>query len=658
MMKPNKHVILSSVKKLLTLVFAVVLTFSSFGLNKVNAESSNGRVIDVGTTLPGDYDFQNLTLIDRDGLKTYAGSYSSMTEEDGTPMGLGTIYTAKYSVNYYGIPLTVETSATLLTDLPSRSYSDPKKYANVYIEGTEPKETWEIDKRGLLSVAWEGVSDARTRWDIKIYDNDNVSYLKYFLFGFIDPDESNYQFDSAGRTVFFTDAEAGDGSSYTAASFYNFVNSPTEGGFFRSKSETHAFKDAVFVVDMLQKDSDAKVFSFTSITKSGGSMFIPYLYSLGYNITYDLNDSTTYPAIIEDGNPVEYGESPRAVKIVNNPTRTGFDFLGWKEVYPDGTESESYIDPENAIPANSKGDKKFKAYWAEHHYDVIYHDNVPAGTPNIEEGRTASGSTDPQLGNAFGTEYTMTKNGFVLEGYTFAGWSRESGVQTKEFDDEATYKDLTVVNEGVVDLYAQWSPIEYTVRYDSNKPDGAPDPVGEMGDDEHRQYDVGYLLTQNAFSIDSYDFIGWSTTSGVQPKEFDDEAPYKNLVKENGGIVTLFAQWQRWTYTIKYEANGGTGEMPDQIFHNEDTEMRSKENAFTRDGYNFRGFDYEYKGVKYHLDTTDDFVVKLKALGHFGEITLVAQWEKKSSHSPVQYDDDDDNGRVYVYYQIPVTGIE
>ena len=643
-MKTDKKVFLSSVKKLLTLVFAIVLTLVPFGQNKVFAESSDGPVITVGTVLPSDYDLQTLTLIDRGGLLTYAGSYNTMTINDGTPMGLGTAYTTKYSINYYGIPLIVETSVTLLSDITPRSYDDPKKYANAYIEGTAPTETWEIDKRDLLSVAWEGVSYAQTRWDIRIYDQNNVSYLKYFLFGFIDPDESNYQFDSVGRTVYYVNAEAGDGSGLTAAGYYNFSNSAT-GGFFRSEDATHAFKDAVFAINMLQKDSDAKVFSFTSITREGGSMFIPHLYSKGYKISYDLNDSTEYPATIEAGNPTVYGESPRDVSIIHNPTRTGFDFLGWKEVYPDGSESQNYIDPQTAVPANSTGDKKFKAYWAPHHYDVIYHDNVPAGTPNIEEGRKASGSTDPQLKDEFGKEYTMTENGFSLEGYTFAGWSLEEGVQTVQYLDKATYKDLTTVNEGVVDLYAQWNPIEYLIKYDSNKPDGAPDPTGTMSDDEHRQYDVGYNLTENAFSIDGYDFLGWSTVPGVQPKEYDDKAPYKNLVKENGGVVTMYAQWQPWTYTIKYDANGGSGNMPDQVFHNDATEMKSKENAFTRDGYRFRGFDYEYNGVKYHLDSVDDFVQKLKALGHYGEVTLVAQWEKINSDSPV-------------VYRLPVTGIE
>ena len=621
MFKGNRF-LQSGLKKLLVVSFAILLGLTVLGAKDVQAESASGTVNAVGVELPDEYKEVKLELIDDGGIPTYTGSYDKMGPSDGIDMAKGVKYTTKYKTVYYGIPLTVETSATLTSDIATSS----SRYCKVYLYNND-----------MLMVAWLDVNNATVDWDIKIYDENGVSYMQYFLFGFVDPDESNYTFDSRGRDVYFQDAKAGDGSSWTAASYYNFVNGK-DGGFYRKTDTVVPFYDAIFAVSLL----DEEVFSFTSTTRVGGSMFIPFLYTLGYDITYELNDTPGTPATPAEGNPTMYGESPRDVKIENNPSRTGYDFLGWYEVYGPDSVSEN---PVTTIPAGSTGDKVFRAYWKPHKYHVAFNTNVPKGTPNVAEGTEATGTTDNQPDRTFDEPYTLSANGFALTGYKFKGWSLKEGEQPVDYNDQASYTNLTDVDDATVDLYAQWDPIEYLIKYNANKPTDAPEPTGEMADDDHRKYDIGYNLTENAFAIEGYDFLGWSTVEGVHDVEYENKAAYKNLVNTDGTIVTMYAQWKPWTYTIKYDPNGGVGTMPVQTFYNKDTTMPSLKNAFTRDGYKFAGFDYEYKGVKYHLNGTDDFVEKLKVLGHYGEVILVAQWEKLPDP-------------VVAVYRLPVTGVE
>ena len=73
--------------------------------------------------------------------------------------------------------------------------------------------------------------------------------------------------------------------------------------------------------------------------------------------------------------------------------------------------------------------------------------------------------------------------------------------------------------------------------------------------------------------------------------------------------------------------------------------MNSKKNQFTRDGYEFIGFEYTYKGSKYFVTNIKDFNDILKELGPNSSITLVAQWKKLPDP-------------VVKNYNLPVTGVE
>ena len=77
------------------------------------------------------------------------------------------------------------------------------------------------------------------------------------------------------------------------------------------------------------------------------------------------------------------------------------------------------------------------------------------------------------------------------------------------------------------------------------------------------EYGTAKALTANSFTKTGYTFAGWATSSsGV--KVYDNQASVTNLSSTNGATVELWAVWNINQYTVTYNANGGTGSVPNQ----------------------------------------------------------------------------------------------
>ncbi|MBR6785990.1 MAG: leucine-rich repeat protein, partial [Clostridia bacterium] len=121
-------------------------------------------------------------------------------------------------------------------------------------------------------------------------------------------------------------------------------------------------------------------------------------------------------------------------------------------------------------------------------------------------------------------------------GYT-AEWYKEPSLQNKwNFETDVITADTV--------LYAHWIPGVYKVSFDC----GGLDSVN-----------VTYGTAYGELPVPEragYSFLGW----------FADEA-YENPIDENSVVSitadhTLYAKWQAETYTVRFECNGGTADMP------------------------------------------------------------------------------------------------
>lgn len=116
------------------------------------------------------------------------------------------------------------------------------------------------------------------------------------------------------------------------------------------------------------------------------------------------------------------------------------------------------------------------------------------------------------------------------------------------------------------------------VSYDSN---------GGTGSMENTECKIGSncLLKNNTFTKDGYDFVGWGTS------ESENNATYKindtYLAREN---TTLYAMWKIKEITITYDANGGTGLMPQTTYTYGDPKILLLENKYEKKGYTFNSW--------------------------------------------------------------------
>jgi len=126
-------------------------------------------------------------------------------------------------------------------------------------------------------------------------------------------------------------------------------------------------------------------------------------------------------------------------------------------------------------------------------------------------------------------------------------------------------------------------------------------------------------LNANSFTRNGYNFIGWST-SATGSVEYLNEQRVTNLSTTAGATVTLYAKWGQ-SYTVIYNANGGSGIMENSI-HLIDETKKLNTNTFTRTGYNFIGWAFSATGlVEYsneqsvsNLSTTSGATVTLYSI--------------------------------------------
>jgi len=192
--------------------------------------------------------------------------------------------------------------------------------------------------------------------------------------------------------------------------------------------------------------------------------------------------------------------------------------------------------------------------------------------------------TTPDSEHTCDVEKKLSLNGYTRSGYVFVGWSR-SGDGELEYEDEEAVINLSTVAGATVTLYAVWSDKAYTVVYNKN----ADDAAGTMANSVFL-IDVPQNLRTNFFSRTGYTFAGWTRTS-TGTLEFTDGQiiPPPNLTQTPGETVTLYAVWNPITYTVRYNADGGTGTMADQQF-TYDVPQNLRKNTFTRTGYTFAGW--------------------------------------------------------------------
>lgn len=152
------------------------------------------------------------------------------------------------------------------------------------------------------------------------------------------------------------------------------------------------------------------------------------------------------------------------------------------------------------------------------------------------------------------TDKVTIASALTRTGYDFVSWTNVANgaeyAPGKTNQTGGNFKDLNGVHEDghVVTLAAKWNAHTYTVRFHANS--GVGSDV-----DQSMTYDTSADLRANSFSRTGYDFAGWAETTDGDVK-YKDQASVKNLSKDQGAVVNLYAVWTVQNYRVTLSASG------------------------------------------------------------------------------------------------------
>lgn len=314
----------------------------------------------------------------------------------------------------------------------------------------------------------------------------------------------------------------------------------------------------------------------------------------------------------------------------NGFTKTGYTFSKWN------TKSDGTGTAYNA-GASYTGNAALALYarWTANTYYVKYNANGGSGT--------MSNST-----HTYGTAKALTANAFTKTGYTitynhngsgasnvtatsnmvFSKWNTKSDGSGTAYSNKQSVSNLTATAGGTVNLYAQWSNGSITLRTPTwtghtfggwYSEAACTNKVGNGGasytvtgnktlyakwttntysvtpDANGGTLNSGCTALTKTYGVDltlwassknptrtGYDFVKWNTAANGSGTDYAAGGVYKA-----NSAVTLYAQWAKKTYSVTYNANGGSGTTAAQTkTHGTDLTLRS--NGFSRSNFSFK----------------------------------------------------------------------
>lgn len=226
-------------------------------------------------------------------------------------------------------------------------------------------------------------------------------------------------------------------------------------------------------------------------------------------------------------------------------------------------------------------------------------------------GGTINGAATTSYNVTIGAESSVTSDLSayvpVRAGYKFKGWAASANAESGS---------MTVTTGFMPTLYAVWEEIKYyTVAYDANGGSGSIASVTvEVG--------KSFALAPSGFTKDGYTLIGWSTSASATTAEYQLGQSVNNLTSTNNATVTLYAVWKEISYTVVYNANGGSGSIASVTVRVSETFTLASA-GFTKAGYNLNGWattasatapEYQLGQSVSKLTTTNGATVTLYAV--------------------------------------------
>lgn len=345
---------------------------------------------------------------------------------------------------------------------------------------------------------------------------------------------------------------------------------------------------------------------------------------------------------------------------VSTPSRTGYQFNGWTisgmdtntHTIGNRTNSSTVVNNEKATAFKNlratAGTVTFNAQWTANQYSVVYNKNKPANASS-----NVGGTMNDTVVN-YDQTFNLAQNAYTLTGWEFTGWNTKSDGTGTSYTNGQQVSNLTTVNNGKYNLYAQWKQLSYYVNIYPNTPSDSTStiknegPTGYTWSGDHYTKEFIYDDTpldspDKIFSLTGWtiDTSGYYTTGGTNGEASGDKkiTGSKNLTTTGGGTVNLYVKWTKNKYTIEYDGNNTdyniygdettqnfTGNTPSTTAEY-DSKVDIAKNGFKKTGYIFKEWNTKSdgKGDSYEENKTYD-KPNFTAVNN-GRVTLYAIWE-------------------------------
>ena len=242
-----------------------------------------------------------------------------------------------------------------------------------------------------------------------------------------------------------------------------------------------------------------------------------------YKIEYDLDGG-----INNLSNPDSFTIENASVTLYS-PTRNGYDFKGW-------FVSDTFTESVSSIETNVMKDVTLYAKWSMIRYTINYHCDEADLPDNPTEYYVTSESIKFNC---------LTKDNYYLAWY-------EDSDRTKLIDEipSGSYQNY--------DLYAKWTPIEYTIDYHLNE------GVNDAENPFSYNVESAEVTLKNA-TRNGYEFKGWYTNDNYEEK-------FVSIPKGSTGVVSVYARWSIVTYKITYHTYGAVNSSENPTEYNVNSE--------------------------------------------------------------------------------------
>ena len=341
-------------------------------------------------------------------------------------------------------------------------------------------------------------------------------------------------------------------------------------------------------------------YTLHTCSRCGNNYKDSYTNKLQYVISYNMNGGSGSIAnqLKNHGQDITLSST--------KPTRTGYDFLGWNT--NSGATTATY-QPSQNYSANAN--LPLYAIWKAKQVTVTFYRN--------NDGNDTTTSTQTFTYGVSGQSFS-NKN-WSRNGYTLLGWSENRSATDKQYSTNSSVDPNWIIQKSPkVNLYAVWKANTYTIAYNANGGNGSINSSTTT-------FGQTFTLSGSAFTKAGYSLTGFHVCRKSDNKWFVNNQGWVTETEIKSGnskklygvntswnlddswfssntttdTYTFYAIWKANTYTIVYNANGGTGTMNSSTIQYGQT-FTVPDCKFAKSGYNFTGYNlYRTSDNKWYI---------------------------------------------------------